>query len=75
VTPAGVYAAATARSRTTAAANAALVASVRAEMLRERSWQWDLQRATWERLDRLEALLQREDKPPLDGQDGRTPPR
>jgi hypothetical protein len=75
VTPAGVYAAATARSRAAAAANAALVVSVHAEVLRERRWQWDLQRATWERLDRLEALVQREDKALPDGPDGRTPPR
>jgi len=75
VSPAGVYAAATARSRATAAANAALVASVRAEMLSERRWQWALQRETWERLDRIEALAQREDKTVADGQDGRTPSR
>lgn len=75
VSAAGVYAAVTARSRASAAAQAAVIASVRAEVLRERRWQWDLQRETWRRLDRLEALAQREEKTPPEGQDVRAPAR
>lgn len=52
-----VFVALTSRPRAVAARRAAEHSLLREEMARERAWQWQLQRATWQRMDRLEALV------------------
>ena len=52
-----VYVALTARPRAAAARVAAEQGVLREEIARERAWQWQLQRATWQRMERLEALV------------------
>lgn len=56
VTRAGIFAAATARPRAAAAEQAAALAVLREDLLRERAWQWDVHRTTWARLDTLAML-------------------
>jgi hypothetical protein len=52
-----VYVALTARPRAAAARMAAERSVLREELARERAWHWQLQRATWQRMERLEALV------------------
>jgi hypothetical protein len=70
--PLGVFIALTARPRAAAARRANTLAVLQEEMLRERIWQWQLQRATWQRLDRLEALIAA-GRPAATDSDGRSP--
>jgi hypothetical protein len=72
--PLAIFTALTARPRAAAARRAASVAILQEEMLRERLWQWQLQRATWQRLDRLEALVAADRPSPAYHLDDGTPP-
>jgi hypothetical protein len=72
--PRGVFAALTARPRAASAARAARLTLVREEVLRDRVWQWKLQRATWRRLDRIEGLAASGRPLPADDPHGRILP-
>jgi hypothetical protein len=56
LSPRGVLVALTARRRGADARRSADLAVLHEELLRERVWHWEVQRATWQRLDRLEAI-------------------
>jgi hypothetical protein len=72
--PAALFVALTARPRAAAARRAAHLGILQEELLRERLWQWQLQRATWQRLDRLEALAGADRPAPAYDLDEGTPP-
>ena len=71
--PVAVFIALTARPRAAAAQRAAQLGILHEELLRERLWQWQLQRATWQRLDRLEALASAHRPVPGSDLEQRTP--